>query len=61
MTEEAKEKLLDESNYGEVKPLFFKINGTIEKIIKSDKTNIFYLACPNCRKKVQNDSAGYFC
>ena len=41
------------------KPRYFKISGFVMVVKNDDK--IFYIACPECKKKVQEDAAGYRC
>ena len=38
---------------------FFKINGYVAKLMNDEK--MFYLACPDCKKKVTEDIAGWRC
>lgn len=41
------------------KPKFYKISGYLSKVANDDK--LYYLGCPDCRKKVQEEPAGYRC
>ncbi len=38
---------------------FFKLSGYISRLTNDDK--VFYLACPDCRKKVQECTEGWSC
>jgi hypothetical protein len=38
---------------------FFKLSGYVSHIITDDK--MFYLSCPDCRRKVIEDVTGYRC
>lgn len=38
---------------------FFKLSGYVSHIITDDK--VFYLGCPDCRRKVIEEIAGFKC
>ena len=41
------------------KTKFYKISGFVQRVLTDDKMS--YNACPDCRKKVQEEPAGYRC
>lgn len=41
------------------KSKFYKISGFVQRVLTDDK--MMYNACPDCRKKVQDEPAGYRC
>jgi replication factor A1 len=41
------------------KPKYYKVTGFVQRINVDDK--MIYKSCPDCRKKVQDDPAGYRC
>ena len=40
---------------------FFKINGYISKIMYDEMRTMYYLGCPDCKKKVMEENGGYKC
>lgn len=40
---------------------FFKISGYISRIMYDDMRMMFYLACPDCKKKVLEEAGGFRC
>lgn len=40
---------------------FFKISGYIGRIMYDDMRQMYYLACPECKKKVIEEHGGYKC
>jgi hypothetical protein len=38
---------------------FFKVSGYISRMMNDEK--MFYLSCPECRKKVIEETVGYRC
>ena len=49
------------SNNQSTDATFFKVSGYISRIMYDEQRMMYYLACPDCKKKVLEENAGFKC
>ncbi len=45
---------------GQGQPQYFKLSGYVQRVIYDDQRQMYFIGCPECKRKVTHDRDGYY-